>query len=181
MFTRSRFMKFPAVVALVACLLVSVALAAGPGYRERFGFGTTPTEAELKAVDIAVGPDGEGLPPGKGTVPEGEKVYTAKCAFCHGPNGTEGPNDRLVGGKKPVKTIGSYWPYATTVFDYVRRAMPFNAPGSMTDDEVYAVTAWLLWKNNIIAANDVIDAASLPKIRMPNRDGFIPDPRPDVR
>lgn len=167
--------------AAVAVLLTAGSAVAGPGYRGPFGFGTTPTSAELKTIDIAVGPDGEGLPPGAGTVADGATVYAAKCAFCHGATGVEGPQDRLVGGEKPVKTIGSYWPYATTVFDYVRRAMPFNAPGSLTGDEVYAVTAWLLWKNGIIRPDEVIDATALPRVRMPNRDGFIRDPRPDVR
>ena len=110
----------------------------------------------------------------------GEQVYKAKCIACHGPTGTEGPMDKLVGEKLPVKTIGSFWPYATTVFDYIRRAQPFNQPGSLTDEEVYAVTAWLLFRNNIIAADQVIDAITLPKVRMPNRDGFVPDPRPDA-
>ena len=88
--------------------------------------------------------------------------------------------DKLVGGKLPVKPIGSFWPYATTVFDYIRRAQPFNQPGSLTDDEVYALTAWLLFRHQIIAAEQVIDAATLPEVRMPNRYGFVPDPRPDV-
>lgn len=167
-------------LALLTGSLAAVATA-GPGCPGRCGFGSTPSAAEIAAVDVGVGPDGEGLPAGSGTPDAGKTVYTAKCAFCHGPSGTEGPQDRLVGGRKPVKTIGSYWPYATTVFDYMRRAMPFNAPGSLTDNEVYAVTAWLLWRNGIIAADAVIDAKTLPGIRMPNRDGFMRDPRPDVR
>jgi S-disulfanyl-L-cysteine oxidoreductase SoxD len=136
--------------------------------------------AEIKAGDIAAGPDGAGLPAGRGTVSMGEQVYQAKCMACHGPTGTEGPMDKLVGEKLPVKTIGSFWPYATTVFDYIRRAQPFNKPGSLTNEEVYALTAWLLFKNKTIAADQVIDAETLPKVRMPNRDGFVPDPRPDV-
>jgi cytochrome c len=139
-----------------------------------------PSEAEIKARDIAVGPGGENLPPGRGTVSTGEQVYLAKCVGCHGPTGTEGPRDKLVGEKLPVKTIGTFWPYATTVFDYIRRAQPFDKPGSLMDEEVYAVTAWLLFRNQIIAADQVIDADTLPKVRMPNRDGFVPDPRPDV-
>ena len=107
-------------------------------------------------------------------------MYLAKCAACHGPTGTEGPRDKLVGENLPVKTIGTFWPYATTVFDYIRRAQPFDKPGSLTDDEVYAVSAWLLFKNQTIPADQVIDADTLPKVRMPNRDGFVPDPRPDV-
>ena len=164
---------------LVAVLLLSLGV---PGLlaQARYGLGTKPTESELQAVDIAVGPQGEGLPPGQGTPAEGEKVYAAKCQACHGRDGGGGPYDQLVGGQKPVKTIGSYWPYATTVFDYTRRAMPFNKPGTLTDSEVYAVTAWLLWKNNIIPQSAVIDKSSLPKVRMPNREGFVDDPRPDV-
>lgn len=118
---------------------------------------------------------------------QGALVYAAKCAACHGATGKEGPQDRLVGGREtlasanPVKTVGSYWPYATTLYDYIRRAMPFNAPQSLSADEVYSVVAWLLHQNGIIAEEMVIDARTLPQIRMPNRNGFIPDPRPDVR
>ena len=115
---------------------------------------------------------------------QGEAVYAAKCQACHGEKGAGRPNDQLVGGigtiapdKPPVKTVGSYWPYATTLFDYVRRAMPFNEPKSLTDDEVYAVSAYILDLNGIIGADDVLDAQSLPKVKMPNRDGFIPFPR----
>ena len=168
-------------LAVIVGLLAATAWAAGgPGYRGPFGLGTLPSTAEIKARDIAVGPDGAGLPPGRGTVSAGEQVYQAKCVACHGPTGTEGPMDKLVGGKLPVKTIGSFWPYAITVFDYIRRAQPFNQPGSLTDDEVYALTAWLLFRNQIIAAGQVIDAETLPNVRMPNRDSFVPDPRPDV-
>jgi cytochrome c len=173
--------KMTAVIAITGGMIASVALAAGgPGYRGPFGLGRVPSAAEIKARDIAVGPDGAGLPPGRGTVSVGEHVYQARCMACHGPTGTEGPMDQLVGQKLPVKTIGSFWPYATTVFDYIRRAQPFNQPGSLTDDEVYAVTAWLLFKNKIIAADQVIDATTLPNVKMPNRDGFVSDPRPDV-
>jgi S-disulfanyl-L-cysteine oxidoreductase SoxD len=178
---RSRMVKMAVVIVIIVGMIAWVALAAGgPGYRGPFGFGRTPSAADVKARDIAVGPDGEGLPPGHGSVSEGERVYQAKCVACHGQTGTEGPMDKLVGGKLPVKTIGSFWPYATTVFDYIRRAQPFNQPGSLTDDEVYALTAWLLFKNKIIAADQVIDAKTLPTLRMPNRDGFVSDPRPDV-
>ena len=141
--------------------------------------GVPATAAEIAAVDISIGPDGAGLPPGSGTPKQGLAVYVAKCAACHGPEGVNGINDRLAGGQgtitsaAPVKTIGSYWPYATTVFDFVRRAMPYPAPHSLTDDETYAVTAYLLHLNGIIGADDVMDATSLPKVKMPNRDGFI--------
>jgi S-disulfanyl-L-cysteine oxidoreductase SoxD len=178
---RSGMVQMAAGLAVIVGLLGVGAWAAGePSYRGPFGFGRVPGEAEIMARDIAVGPDGAGLPAGRGTVSAGEQVYQAKCVACHGPTGTEGPMDKLVGEKLPVKTIGSFWPYATTVFDYIRRAQPFNKPGSLTDEEVYALTAWLLFKNKIIAADQVIDAETLPKVRMPNRDGFVPDPRPDV-
>jgi mono/diheme cytochrome c family protein len=162
------------------CLIISVS-AAYPGAQQGpLGLGSRPTPAEIATIDIAVAPDGEGLPPGRGTVGDGARVYSEKCADCHGVEGVDGPYDRLVGGQKPTKTIGSYWPYATTVFDYVRRTMPFDAPGSLNDEEIYAVTAWLLWKNDIIPADAVIDRTTLPKVTMPNRNAFIGDPRPDV-
>jgi cytochrome c len=131
--------------------------------------------------DISIGPDGAGLPPGNGTPQEGEAVYAAKCLPCHGEKGAGKPNDQLVGGlgtltgdQPPVKTVGSFWPYATTLFDYVRRAMPANAPRSLSDDEVYAVCAYILQLNGIIAENAVMNAQTLGKVEMPNRDGFIP-------
>lgn len=155
--------------------------------QDPFGLGRPASEEEIRAWDIDVAPNGEGLPPGRGTVKQGAEVFAAKCASCHGPTGTEGPKDRLVGGQgtlatpKPIRTIGSYWPYATTLYDYIDRAMPFNAPQSLTADETYSVVAWLLFQNQIIEEDSVIDAQSLPKVRMPNRDGFIPDRRPDIR
>ena len=129
-------------------------------------------------MDVSIGPDGAGLPPGSGTPKQGAEVYATKCVACHGAEGANGINDRLVGGQgtltsaTPVKTIGSYWPYATTVFDYVRRAMPYPAPHSLSDAEAYAVTAYLLHLNGIIGADDLMDATSLPKVKMPNRGGF---------
>ena len=169
-------------LALGAALL---AIAAAPAAAaDNPQFGRPVTAADIAAWDISIGPDGAGLPPGKGTVAQGETVFAAKCQACHGEKGAGGPNDRLVGGagtiapdKTPVKTVGSYWPYATTLFDYVRRAMPLNAPQSLTPNEVYAVSAYVLFLNGIIGVDDVIDAQSLPKVRMPNRDGFIPFPR----
>jgi S-disulfanyl-L-cysteine oxidoreductase SoxD len=151
------------------------------------GLGREPTEEEIRAWDVAVGPAGRELPPGQGTGVEGARIYASRCASCHGATGREGPDPPLAGGGgtlatgHPLLTIGSFWPYATTVFDYVRRAMPFDKPGSLADDEVYAVTAYLLQLNQIVDATQVIDARVLPAIRMPNRDGFRPDPRPDVR
>ncbi len=151
-----------------------------------YGLGKTATEREVQAWNIDVAPTGEGLPPGRGTVKEGAALFAANCAVCHGPTGQEGPMDRLVGGvgtlasQKPVKTIGSYWPYATTLYDYIRRAMPFPSPQSLSPNEVYSIVAWLLYRNGIIAEDVVLDAQSLPGISMPNRQGFVPDPRPDV-
>ena len=151
------------------------------------GLGTPATSAQIRAWNDEVTPSGANLPPGSGSVAQGEKVYAAQCAACHGANGQGGPMDKLVGGQgtlgtaTPVKTIGSYWPYATTVFDYVRRAMPFNRPGTLTNDEVYAVTAYVLHMNDIVPAGATMDAATLPKVQMPNRNEFIlKDPRPDA-
>ena len=150
-----------------------------------YGLGRAPKPDEIKAWDFAISPDGKELPPGSGSALEGAKIYAADCAGCHGKTGKEGPNDVLVGGQgtintnKPVKTIGSYWPYSTTVWDYINRAMPYNKPGSLTADQVYAVTAYLLSLNGIIKENTVMDAKTLPQVKMPNRDGFIADSRPD--
>jgi len=141
--------------------------------------GVPATPAQVHALDVSIGPDGAGLPPGSGTASQGEAIYNTKCIACHGPQGSGTVNDRLVGGEKtlatpaPVKTLGSYWPYATTVFDYVRRAMPYPTPHSLTDPEVYALTAYLLSLNGIIGKDDVMDAATLPKVQMPNRGNFI--------
>jgi S-disulfanyl-L-cysteine oxidoreductase SoxD len=151
-----------------------------------YGLGRMATDEEIRAWNIDVSPTGEGLPPGQGTVKQGAQVFATKCAMCHGPTGKEGPKDRLVGGQstlttgKPIKTIGSYWPYATTLYDFINRAMPFNAPGSLKPDEIYSVIAWLLFQNEIVQEDAVIDARTLPLVQMPNRNGFIPDPRPDV-
>ena len=148
--------------------------------------GHPAASEEIHLWDIDIAPNGEGLPPGRGTVHEGAALYAAKCAKCHGPSGTEGPMDRLVGGREtlatstPIKTIGSYLPYATTLYDYIHRAMPADAPQSLAPDEVYALTAWLLHRNGIVGEDAVMDARTLPAVEMPNRHGFVPDPRPDV-
>jgi S-disulfanyl-L-cysteine oxidoreductase SoxD len=152
----------------------------------RYHVGRPPTPEEIKAWDIAIGPEGRELPPGSGAAARGKVVYAEQCTRCHGATATEGPEMPLVGGKgslataQPLKTIGSYWPYATTLFDYINRAMPFDRPTVMTADDVYAVTAYLLNLNGIIGEQDVMDARTLPAVRMPNRNGFVPDPRPDV-
>lgn len=132
-------------------------------------------------VDFTVLPDGTGLPDGRGNVAQGEVLYRQHCLACHGEGGAGGANDRLTGGvgtigtDRPVKTVGSYWPYATTLFDYIRRAMPYNSPGTLTNDEIYALTAYLLHVNGIVAADAVIDARLLPAVSMPNREGFVWD------
>lgn len=157
---------------------------------ELFGIGRGATEEDIRVSDIDVMPDGTGLPPGSGTVSQGATIYAAKCASCHGATGMEGPNDRLIGrepregfpfGRDPellgLRTIGNYWPYATTVFDYIRRAMPQNAPGSLTADEVYSLMAFLLHKNEIIPEEAVMNAATLPEVEMPARQRFVLDNR----
>lgn len=155
---------------------------------QHYGFGTPATEEEVAGWDIDVKPDGTGLPPGRGTVEDGKRLFQQYGAAWHGAEG-EGTEyaPALVGGMgtldsdTPVKTVGSYWPYATSLFDYIRRAMPASAPQTLSDDEYYALTAWVLWANGIIDENQVIDQNTLPQVVMPNRDGFTsPDPRPDV-
>lgn len=164
-----------ATAVLVLLGLTASARAEGPG------LGRPATPEEIAAWDISIGPDGAGLPPGHGTATEGAAVFAAKCAGCHGEKGVGKPNDALVGGvgslageQPPVKTVGSYWPYATTLFDHVRRAMPLGASKSLSDDDVYALCAYILQQNGIIAENDMIDAKSLAKVQMPNRAGFFP-------
>jgi len=147
--------------------------------QETPGLGRSATAAEIAPWDISIPPDGAGLPPGSGTPEQGAIVYAQKCQSCHGEKGAGKPNDQLVGGqgtltsKSPVRTVGSYWPYATTVFDYVRRAMPYTESKSLTNEEVYAVTAYLLHLNGIIGGQDAMNAESLPQVEMPNRDNFI--------
>jgi S-disulfanyl-L-cysteine oxidoreductase SoxD len=151
-----------------------------------FGIGRTPKPEELNAIDIDITPDGKGLPPGSGTAARGKDVYTRRCETCHGPTGKEGPQDVIAGGKgslntsTPLKTVGSYWPYATTLWDYLRRAMPFDHPGTLTVDELYATTAYVLLLNGVIGEHDVLDQTTLPQVQMPNRNGFVADPRPDI-
>ena len=165
--------RLPMIFALL--LLATAAQADGPN------LGQPASPPEITAWDISIGPDGAGLPPGSGTPQQGEKVYAAKCVGCHGERGAGKPNDQLVGGigsltgdQAPVKTVGSFWPYATTLFDYVRRAMPLNAPKSLSNDEVYAVAAYILQLNGIITDSDIMNAQTLPLVEMPNRNGFVP-------
>lgn len=165
-----------------------------PAAPTRLGIGRPATPDEISAWDIDVRPDGTGLPPGHGTSADGERTYSARCAVCHGKTGREGPNDVLVGrepregfpfGRNPElpRTIGNYWPYATTLFDYIRRAMPADSPGSLQNDEIYGLVAYLLYSNELIPADAVIDQTSLPKVVMPAHDRFVVDPRggPTVR
>ncbi len=158
------------------------------GAAPQLDFGRAATPEEIKAWDIAIAPDGTGLPPGSGTAAAGAVLYRQKCAMCHGATGTEGPAERLVGreprqgfpfGTDPslVRTIGNYWPYATTLYDYIHRAMPLNAPGSLAPDEVYRAVAFLLWRNEIIPDTLVVNAQTLPRVVMPARDRFVPDNR----
>jgi S-disulfanyl-L-cysteine oxidoreductase SoxD len=175
-------------MAAVAAVLMAL-LAPGQGVgqeRDRLNVGRAVVESDLRAWDIDVLPNGAGLPIGRGSVEEGRLIYSQKCLACHGANGSGQPMERLAGGRgtltsnDPVKTIGSYWPYATTVFDYVRRAMPLDKPQSLTANEVYALTAYLLHLNDIVSADAVMDARRLPRVRMPNRSAFRADSRPDV-
>jgi cytochrome c len=141
--------------------------------------GRPLSEQEAARWDLSVFPDGRGLPAGRGTALEGARLFADKCAVCHGAGGLGGTAEELAGGtaalsaKSPDKTIGLYWPYATTIFDFTRRAMPMLAPGSLSSDEVYALTAYLLFANGLIAESDEMNPTSLPKVRMPNRDGFV--------
>jgi mono/diheme cytochrome c family protein len=170
----------------------TVAQAQMPTYQ----IGRAPTRDEVRAIDISISPEGKELPPGRGTAKEGAPLYAKKCAACHGKTASEGGNSGdparpfappLVGGKgtltspNPVRTIESYWPFATTVWDYLNRAMPRKQEGTLTSDEVYALTAFLLYRSGVIKEDEVMDAKSLPKVQMPNRNGFIPARPEDIR
>ncbi|WP_082504183.1 c-type cytochrome [Methylobacterium sp. Leaf111] len=175
-----------AAIAIAATGLAAIA-SAGPASAEtRYGIGRPATAAEVAAWNIDIDRDGRKLPAGRGSVAQGGALFAERCASCHGAKGEGGLGDRLVGGQgtlasaQPVKTVGSFWPYAPTLFDYVRRAMPMDAPQSLTDDEVYAVVGYLLNLNGLLPDDAVLEARSLAAVRMPNRDGFVPDPRPDV-
>jgi cytochrome c len=171
--------------AVIVALSVVGALAAPPGH---YGYGTVPTAEQIAGWDIDVRPDGEGLPPGSGSVNKGADVYAEQCAACHGTFGEgEGRYPKLAGGtgtltsERPEPTVGSYWPFATTLFDYINRAMPFVSPHVLSADDVYALTAYVLNINNIVDNNFVADRNSLPKVTMPSHDRFIwQDPRPDT-
>lgn len=180
--------------AVRAAAWLTVALCAAPlcawaAAPVQYGYGTTPTAAQISAWNIDVLPDGAGLPPGQGTVAQGETLFEGRCAACHGQFG-EGVakypnlNDPSLADLKatpPVKTIGNYWPYAPKIYEYIHSAMPFPIPGSLTPDETYAITAYLLNLNNLVPGNFIANAKTLPKVQMPNRDGFIiNDLKPDT-
>jgi mono/diheme cytochrome c family protein len=168
----------------IAVSLLSLTGAAAQG---TYGIGRAATPAEIAGWNIDIGRDGSGLPPGSGSVAHGRDVFAQQCAACHGEKGEGGVGDRLVGGRgtlatsNPVRTVGSYWPYAPTLFDYIRRAMPQNAPGSLSNDDTYAVSAYILHLNGLVSDAATLDAKSLAEIKMPNRRMFVGDPRPDVR
>jgi S-disulfanyl-L-cysteine oxidoreductase SoxD len=165
--------------ATLAALAAACATTAPPESTSRPALGRAATAQEAAAWDISIPPSGAGLPAGSGTPKQGEAVYIAKCLACHGEKGAGKPADPLVGGvgslasANPVRTVGSFWPYATTLFDYTRRAMPVDNPLSLSNDEVYAVTAYLLYLNGIIGENAVMDSRTLPQVKMPNREGFV--------
>jgi len=187
-------------LASIACASVLFAVlgtapARSDGYPSKFSFGETATAEDIARVAIAIPADGKGLPPGRGDYATGKQVYENACAACHGsdlkgvaglPDMPSGASLRLVGGRgtltsqKPIVTVESYWPYATTLFDYIRRAMPYMAPGSLSNDDVYAVSLYILAEGGIVDRSTILDADTLPKVLMPNRDGFIADPRPEL-
>lgn len=170
--------------ALVLFLLSAAAFA----QPKPLGLGRAASAEEIAKVNLTVYPDGKGLPAGSGTAEKGRPLFKAKCAACHNDNGEgrEAQYPALTGGigslatAKPKKTVGSYWPYATTVFDFIRRAMPFDHPRSLTADEVYSLTALVLHWNGIVAETQELNAKTLPAVRMPNRDGFVPYKRPAI-
>lgn len=160
------------------CLAPCTAFAADDG-PDSPHLGRPASAADIAAWDLSIYPDGTGLPEGKGTAAQGKELFAQRCAACHGKEGVGGTADELAGGTSPLdsdhpdKNIGTYWPYATTLFDFIRRAMPMDTPESLSDGDVYALTAYLLNRNNIIGEGDEMNARTLPRVRMPNRDGFI--------
>jgi mono/diheme cytochrome c family protein len=156
------------------------------GQAGHYGIGTPATAKQIESWNTDIAPDGLRLPKGEGTIEAGRQLYAAQCASCHGARGEGGLGDRLAGGAgtlasaKPIRTVGSYWPYTTTLYDYIRRAMPLNAPKSLSDDEVYSISGYVLSLNGLLPEQGKVDAAALLAVKMPNRDGFVEDPRPDV-
>jgi S-disulfanyl-L-cysteine oxidoreductase SoxD len=174
--------SYIAAFAVVAAVCATTSQAQSP-----YGVGHSATPVEIAGWNIDIDREGHNLPSGNGTVGHGHEVFDAQCAACHGAKGEGGVGDKLVGGQgtlassKPIKTVGSYWPYATTLFDYIRRAMPQNAPESLSNDDVYAVSAYILNMNGLLPADATLDAKALSAIKMPNRNMFVGDPRPDVK
>ena len=174
-------------VYLAALAALALASAAPAQAQSLYGIGRAATPAEIAGWNIDIDRDGNHLPPGNGDVSHGREVFDQQCASCHGPKGEGGIGDKLVGGQgtlataEPVRTVGSYWPYAPTLFDYIRRAMPQNAPQSLSSDEVYAVSAYILSLNGLLPGDATLDAKTLSAIKMPNRSMFVGDPRPDVK
>ncbi|MFT4564706.1 MAG: mono/diheme cytochrome c family protein [Gammaproteobacteria bacterium] len=172
-------------ITLVLLFSVTLSGTADENAQPRYGIGRSASPDLIAKLDIAIGPQGDELPIGRGTATQGRELYLDRCAICHGEHGTEGPDPMLVGGHgslasdKPIQTVGSYWPFATTLYDYIYRAMPFFTPGSLVPDEVYALCAYILNANGIIDKDAVMDRTSLAAVRMPNRNGFISDPRPE--
>jgi cytochrome c len=179
MFMHKKIFATVLVTALFAACASTSDMTSSPAPARGPNLGATPSAAMLAAMDMSIPPNGAGLPAGSGTVAQGKAVFDAKCQTCHGAKGEGKPADPLVGGigslasGKPMRTVGSYWPYATTLFDYTRRAMPTNAPQTLTNDEVYAVSAYVLFLNGIVPESAVMTAQTLPQVKMPNRDGFI--------
>jgi S-disulfanyl-L-cysteine oxidoreductase SoxD len=172
---------------MAAFVLVALACATRAHPQSPYGIGRSATPAEIAGWNIDIDREGNNLPAGSGSVSRGHEVFDQQCASCHGPKGEGDVGDRLVGGQgtlatpKPVRTVGSYWPYAPTLFDYIRRAMPQNAPQSLSNDDVYAVSAYILNLNDLLPADATLDARTLSAIKMPNRSMFVGDPRPDVK
>jgi mono/diheme cytochrome c family protein len=183
--------RSPWIATAVAGLLATTLAASAQVQNVHYGIGTPATPDELASF-YSIPPDGRGLPPGSGDATKGAQIYALACAACHGDKLEGNPakgigGDKLLGGrgtlasKTPVKTVESYWPYATTLFDYVKRAMPFNAPGSLSDDDIYSVVAYVLSEAKIIKPTEAMNAKTLPAVVMPNKDGFEPDPRPELQ
>mgnify|MGYP001442682934 CR=1 FL=1 len=173
---------------LVLALAVSIwtVVVAQTPSEATYDIGRAVAPLEISSWGSNIGPNGDGLPPGGATAAEGRRSYQRWCARCHGISGTEGPDSPLVGGRgslaseSPLKTVGSYWPFATTLWDYINRAMPFDQPGGLSPDEVYGSLAYVLFLNEIVGEDERLDASSVPEVQMPNRDGFVSDTRPDV-